>query len=251
MMREPDQQPDDESLSPPDRDYYAVLQVAPNASQPMISAAYDALARKYHPDLTAEPVDPGRMRELDEAFDVLDNPGKRAEYDRRQRRVSAPVPTPANPPRPRDRSFWGALGLIAVGLASLAAAVFVLVAVVLDDGGAKLGDEVTTDSGLKYVDLEAGTGATPAAGQTVFVHYTGTLEDGTVFDSSLERGEPLDFVLGTGEVIRGWDEGIATMKVGGLRKLIIPPELAYGSAGRGSIPPNATLIFEVKLVEVR
>ena len=114
------------------------------------------------------------------------------------------------------------------------------------------GDTVTTDTGLEYIDVEDGTGATPEQGQTVVVHYTGWLEDGTKFDSSLDGGTPLEFALGTGQVIPGWDEGLATMKVGGKRRLILPPELAYGDGGAGAvIPPNATLIFDVELLEIR
>ncbi|MFH7024592.1 MAG: FKBP-type peptidyl-prolyl cis-trans isomerase [Heteroscytonema crispum UTEX LB 1556] len=111
---------------------------------------------------------------------------------------------------------------------------------------------ITTASGLKYVELKVGTGATPKPGQIVLVHYTGTLENGTKFDSSRDRGVPFDFPLGTGQVIKGWDEGLSTMKVGGRRQLIIPPELGYGANGAGGvIPPNATLIFDVELLGVK
>ncbi len=113
-------------------------------------------------------------------------------------------------------------------------------------------DYTTTASGLKYYDIVAGTGAAPAAGQTVSVNYTGWLEDGTQFDSSYDRGEPFTFTLGQGEVIPGWDEGVATMKVGGKRQLVIPAALAYGEAGSGGvIPPNATLIFDIELLDVQ
>ena len=113
------------------------------------------------------------------------------------------------------------------------------------------GETVTTDSGLQYIDVEEGTGETPQPGQTVVVHYTGWLTDGTKFDSSLDRGTPFNFVLGAEQVIAGWDEGLATMKVGGERRLIIPPELAYGEVERGAIPANSTLIFDVELLEVQ
>jgi peptidylprolyl isomerase len=113
-------------------------------------------------------------------------------------------------------------------------------------------DFITTESGLKYYDLKTGTGDSPEAGQTVLVHYTGWLTDGTQFDSSVDRGEPFSFVLGEGSVISGWDEGLATMKVGGKRQLVIPPDLGYGDQGSGSvIPPGATLIFEVELLAIQ
>ena len=110
---------------------------------------------------------------------------------------------------------------------------------------------VTTDSGLKYIELKEGNGATPKTGQTVVVHYTGTLEDGTKFDSSRDRDSPFKFKIGLGQVIKGWDEGVGTMKVGDRRQLIIPPELGYGARGAGGvIPPNATLIFDVELLKI-
>jgi peptidylprolyl isomerase len=114
------------------------------------------------------------------------------------------------------------------------------------------GKVITTPSGLKYEDLKVGTGATPKKGQTIAVQYTGTLENGTKFDSSRDRGVPFEFAIGTGQVIPGWDEGLSTMKVGGRRKLTIPPNLGYGAAGAGGvIPPNATLLFDVELVGVK
>lgn len=119
-------------------------------------------------------------------------------------------------------------------------------------GAESMNGEVTTPSGLKYVDLVEGTGASPKPGQSVTVHYTGTLEDGTKFDSSVDRGQPFVFPIGLGKVIKGWDEGVMTMKIGGKRKLIIPPDLGYGSRGAGGvIPPNATLIFEVELLDAK
>ena len=114
------------------------------------------------------------------------------------------------------------------------------------------GKEVTTPSGLKYTESVEGTGPTPKRGQVVSVLYTGSLQNGTVFDSSAKHGgKPFDFPLGRGSVIKGWDEAIATMKVGGKRKLIIPPKLGYGEAGTDNIPPNATLLFDVELVGVK
>ena len=105
--------------------------------------------------------------------------------------------------------------------------------------------------GLEIKDLVVGTGAEAKAGQTVQVHYTGCLTDGKKFDSSVDRGTPFSFKLGAGQVIKGWDQGVAGMKVGGKRKLTIPPEMAYGAAGRpGRIPPNSTLVFDVELLGV-
>jgi len=123
------------------------------------------------------------------------------------------------------------------------------VAYVLMHRGPVTGAEVATASGLKYVDMVEGTGATPKKGQTVTVHYTGTLENGKKFDSSVDRDQPFEFRIGEGAVIKGWDEGLATMKVGGKRKLIIPPALGYGVRGSPpNIPPNSILLFDVELL---
>ena len=118
------------------------------------------------------------------------------------------------------------------------------------------GKTMTTASGLQITDTKVGTGAQPQTGQTCVMHYTGWLYDngtkGAKFDSSLDRGEPFEFAIGQGQVIKGWDEGVATMKVGGKRTLIIPPQLGYGARGAGGvIPPNATLIFDVELLGVK
>ena len=113
------------------------------------------------------------------------------------------------------------------------------------------GKPTSTASGLQYWNIVPGTGATAAAGKSVTVHYTGWLTDGKKFDSSIDRGQPFSFPLGGGKVIKGWDEGVAGMKVGGKRQLRIPPELGYGARGTGGvIPPNATLIFDVELLDV-
>ena len=119
-----------------------------------------------------------------------------------------------------------------------------------------IGKTMTTPSGLQITDTKLGTGATPKQGQTCVMHYTGWLYQngakGKKFDSSVDRGQPFEFPLGMHRVIAGWDEGVATMKVGGRRTLIIPPELGYGARGAGGvIPPNATLIFDVELLQVQ
>jgi FKBP-type peptidyl-prolyl cis-trans isomerase len=121
------------------------------------------------------------------------------------------------------------------------------------EGGDKKDEKVvTTKSGLKYIDRQVGSGKEAKAGDTVVVHYTGTLNNGKKFDSSVDRNEPFTFPLGQGKVIKGWDEGVAGMKEGGKRKLIIPADLGYGARGAGNvIPPNAELHFEVELLKVK
>ena len=114
-----------------------------------------------------------------------------------------------------------------------------------------VGDTVVTTSGLKYIDIRPGTGGSPKVGQTVSVHYVGTLLNGQKVDSSRDRNTPLDFTIGSPNIIKGWNEGIPMMKIGGLRKLIIPPDLAYGDKGRSRVPPKATLVFEIELLSVK
>lgn len=117
------------------------------------------------------------------------------------------------------------------------------------ESSASEGKEITTSSGLQYIDQVVGTGDTAKAGQTVSVHYTGWLTNGTKFDSSVDRGQPFSFRLGVGQVIKGWDEGVQGMKIGGKRKLTIPSNLGYGARGAGGlIPPHATLVFDVELL---
>lgn len=136
---------------------------------------------------------------------------------------------------------FAGLALCALPLAGLAFA---------GNAAAPEGEWKKNASGLEVQEILVGAGAEAKAGMTVDVHYTGWLLDGTKFDSSVDRGKPFSFHLGAGEVIRGWDEGVAGMKVGGKRKLTIPPQLAYGSRQVGSIPPNSTLIFEIELLSI-
>ncbi len=143
-------------------------------------------------------------------------------------------------------------------ISSLGALLLVLCLPILSDGGEKRGTErrsaksVTTASGLTFIDLVVGTGRKAEPGDTATVHYTGWLADGTKFDSSLDRNEPFAFRIGSGMVIKGWDEGVSSMNKGGKRRLIIPPYLGYGKRGAGKIiPPGATLTFDVELLDLR
>jgi len=143
--------------------------------------------------------------------------------------------------------------LIVIGLVVAGAGLAWLAINATESGGVgKTGEVLTTKSGLKYVDEKIGEGRTAKAGDTVLVHYTGTLKDGKKFDSSRDRDEPFKFDLGTGGVIKGWDEGVAGMKEGGKRKLIIPSELGYGKRGAGkTIPPDAELHFDIELLKIK
>ncbi len=157
--------------------------------------------------------------------------------------------TPAKPATGRNRQARIIAIVIVLALAASAIAYLVV-----NRAGISRGAEITTASGLKYSDEVVGNGATPQKGQTVSVHYTGTLANGTKFDSSYDHpGQPpLEFQLGTPNIIKGWNEAIETMKVGGKRKLTIPPALAYGQNGKPpTIPPNATLTFDVELMGVK
>jgi FKBP-type peptidyl-prolyl cis-trans isomerase len=139
--------------------------------------------------------------------------------------------------------LWSAVGLAAIAILGFLA---------WRGSQTQAAKEAENVTELKIEDLTVGTGAEAAAGDTVLVHYTGWLTDGTKFDSSLDRGEPFQFTLGARRVIQGWDLGVAGMNVGGKRRLTIPPDLAYGASGAGGvIPPNATLIFEVELLEIK
>jgi peptidylprolyl isomerase len=144
-------------------------------------------------------------------------------------------------------------GCAAIAITSIVSA---SILTMTDDASAQSAKPVTTSSGLQMIDTQQGTGAQPKQGQTAVVHYTGYLSQngakGGKFDSSVDRGQPFEFPVGAGRVIKGWDEGVATMKVGGKRTLIIPPQLGYGERGAGGvIPPNATLIFDVELLGVK
>jgi peptidylprolyl isomerase len=174
---------------------------------------------------------------------------KHRKINKAKKRPKGPYPVAsANTKAPAGRNKQVRIVAIIVVLALAAAAITYLIA---NRSGSSVA-AVKTPSGLQYTDEVVGTGATPQKGQTVSVHYTGTLVNGKKFDSSVDRGVPADFRIGVGQVIKGWDEALMTMKVGGKRHLIIPPALGYGPVGRPpDIPGNATLVFDVELLGVK
>jgi peptidylprolyl isomerase len=268
-----------------ERDYYSRLQVNRAAGDAEIEAAYNRLAKLYDPAISRKPRAPARWAEISEAYETLIDRQRRAEYDRKLARARG---TAAGPEINLPPFLTGPYAITA---AAIGLVVFALIGLVLasvlggDDEPAAVtqptftvpaeptvtpegqtprptpppgppdlaGEIVTTPSGLQYIDIQPGTGATPQSGQTVVAEYAGWLQaDGSLFDSSFNEGRtPFEFQLGTGGVIPAWDEGFSTMQVGGKRRLIAPPELAYGAEGRSGIPPNATLIFDVELLGVR
>lgn len=258
-------------------DYYAILQVNRNATLDEIERAYERLSRTYDPEKSRKPRAAQRLAEVQEAFEVLSDRERRREYDRDLRKGEREVAGSALPSDVLSSRF-----VIAAAL-TLVASVLVVIGIILlfgsdggDDPAAEpttpgstptlpantpvtppesppeiTGEEITTDSGLIYIDFEPGTGGVAKAGDTVAVNYSGWLQEtGELFDSSLARPTAFRVVIGAGNVIAGWDEGLQGMAVGGKRRLIIPPDLGYGVAGSGTIPPNATLIFDIELVEI-
>jgi peptidylprolyl isomerase len=266
------------------RDYYSTLQLNPSASQEAIEAAYARLRKIYDPNASKKPRATERWQEIEEAYAVLSDKKRRAEYDRLRARGWRPG-QPQEPER-ELKGIWAWLGNPFIFAGSLACGVLIIVVGIvlfsLAGGGEARdtdnlltdadatpagrrapttapdsppevsGEEAVTETGLRYIDIAEGEGPSPNEGDAVVVDYTGWLEaGGAKFDSSLERPEPYQFVLGAGSVIPGWEEGVATMKVGGKRRLIVPPEHAYGDQGfLGVIPPNATLIFDIELLDI-
>lgn len=274
-----------------ERDYYSVLQLNRSASQEDIERAYQRLARAYDPSVSKKRKAELRWRELNAAYETLRDRKRRADYDRgrgARKQPGAALKVEGAEAEGGVSAFLAKPQFLAGVAAGVAVLIVIAALVALLGGGGGTdnavsqpaasvaassptpalpaqtpgvapvtppevtGEPVTAASGLQYIDLQEGAGAAPAAGDKVVVNYTGWLQaDGTKFDSSVERTEPFSFILGAGNVIPGWDEGVATMKVGGQRRLIIPPELGYGAAGSPPvIPANATLIFDIELLDV-
>lgn len=260
-----------------ERDYYSILQVNRKATADEIERAYERLSRLYDPEQSKKRRAAERWALIKEAYATLSDDSARAAYDRSMG-SGLSVPGLGGGESAVTRFLSSRYGLPSIaGLVVAIVVVAVLVSVFSgddDDSSVEavntpsvsvddtpipiapanpppvVGDGVTTESGLTHIEITPGTGASPVLDDTVVVHYTGWLEaDGTKFDSSVDRGSPSEFVLG--QVIDGWNEGLALMSEGGTTRLIIPSDLAYGEGGSGSIPPGATLIFDVELIEVK
>jgi hypothetical protein len=254
-----------------ERDYYSILELNRNASQDAIERAYRRLSALYDPATSRKPRAAQRHAAIQEAYDVLGDRQRRSQYDRGLARSGGRGPIPGSI-RPSDafsnKLVLGGAAMVVGSIVGILALILVIggggeasppLTTRTPDPGAPTpapdtppdveGEEVTTESGLTIIHIREGDGESPNMGDFVEVHYTGWLEeDGTKFDSSVDRGQPSTFALG--QVIEGWNEGLQLMRVGGLARLIIPSELAYGEAGRPSIPPNANLIFDVELLGV-
>ncbi|MCH7483638.1 MAG: FKBP-type peptidyl-prolyl cis-trans isomerase [Chloroflexi bacterium] len=263
-------------------DYYAILQVNRNATLDEIERAYERLSRTYDPETSRKPRAAQRHAEVKEAFEVLSDREKQREYDRDLRSGEREVAGAVLPSDVLSNRF-----VIAAAGTLIASVVGILIIIIVfagGDGGDELvanpttpavtptpaptvpaqtpgvpddnppdvtGEEVTLESGLVYIDFVPGAGEVAQTGDTVAVNYTGWLQDtGKRFDSSIDRTSTYQVIIGAGGVIQGWDEGLPGLAEGGTRRLIIPPELAYGEAGSVSIPSNATLIFDIILVDI-
>ncbi len=261
-------------------DYYAILQVNRNATLDEIERAHERLSRTYDPETSRKPRAAQRHAEVQEAFAVLSDREKRREYDRETRRGDDVAGTVLPSDVLSNRFVLAATGTLVATVVAVLGIVLLLgsdsgedlvispttpgvtptpgptlpahIPGVPDDSPPEItGDEITTESGLVYVDFEPGTGDVAENGATVAVDYTGWLQEtGVRFDSSISRATTFQVVIGAGSVIAGWDEGIVDLLEGGKRRLIIPPELAYGSQERGNIPANSTLIFDIVLVDI-
>ena len=264
-------------------DYYAILQVNRNATLDEIEHAYERLSLTYDPDSSRKPRAEQRLAEVKAAFDVLSDREKRREYDKDLRAGEREVAGDVLPSDVLSNRF-----VLAAAGTLIASVVGILIIIILVGGGGGdddlvvdptaivatptpaptlpahtpgvvpesppeiAGEEITTESGLVYVDFAPGTGDEAEGGATVAVNYSGWLQEtGQLFDSSVTRTSAFQVIIGAGQVIAGWDEGLVGLKEGGIRRLTIPAELAYGETGFGdSIPANATLIFDIELVDI-
>lgn len=255
-----------------DKDYYAVLQVSRNAKAEDIERAYKRLSATYDPATSTKKRAAQRHADVTAAYNVLKDPRRRRQYDRQLANMAASAGSMSPADVLSNRFimlgsgviFAGVLGILglvlllggggneSIALASPSPTITPSPAVTAPAAPpAVAATPVALPSGLQYIIVKPGTGTPVQTGDTVTVGYSGWLQDsGTLFDSSYNSGQPRTFELGAGTVIKGWDEGIVGMLPGEQRRLIIPPDLAYGAEGLGTIPPNATLIFDIDLISL-